>query len=37
MAIALVFFVAGRKYLGGAGDVPPNPMTPQERPAVARP
>ena len=36
MAIALVFFVAGRKYLGGAGDVPPNPLTPQERPAVAR-
>ena len=25
MAIALVFFVLGRKYLGGAGDVPPEP------------
>ncbi|KQY20355.1 diguanylate cyclase [Cellulomonas sp. Root485] len=36
MAIALVFFVAGRKYLGGAGDVPPNPLAPHERPAVAR-
>jgi len=36
MAIALVFFVLGRKYLGGAGDVPPNPMTPQDRPAVVR-
>jgi POT family proton-dependent oligopeptide transporter len=36
MAIALVFFVAGRKYLGGAGDVPPNPLTPQDRPAVVR-
>ena len=36
MAIALVFFVLGRKYLGGAGDVPPNPLTPQDRPAVVR-
>ena len=36
MGFALVFFVAGRKYLGGAGDVPPNPMAPHERPAVAR-
>ena len=36
MAIALVFFVAGRKYLGGAGDVPPNPLTPQDRPKVVR-
>jgi POT family proton-dependent oligopeptide transporter len=36
MAIALVFFVAGRKYLGGAGDVPPNPMTPQDRPGLIR-
>ncbi|GEK22770.1 peptide MFS transporter [Cellulomonas xylanilytica] len=36
MAIALVFFVLGRKYLGGAGDVPPNPLTPADRPAVVR-
>ena len=36
MAIALVFFVAGRKYLGGAGDVPPNPMTPEDRPGLVR-
>ena len=36
MAIALVFFVLGRKYLGGAGDVPPNPMTRADRPAVVR-
>jgi POT family proton-dependent oligopeptide transporter len=36
MAIALVFFVLGRKYLGGAGDVPPNPLTPADRPKVVR-
>ncbi|RHA38309.1 peptide MFS transporter [Cellulomonas rhizosphaerae] len=36
MAIALVFFVLGRKLLGGAGDVPPNPLTPADRGPVTR-
>ena len=36
MAIALVFFVAGRKYLGGAGDSVPNPLTREEYPKLVR-
>lgn len=36
MAIALVFFVAGRKYLGGAGDAVPNPLTAADRPGLVR-
>ena len=36
MGIALVFFVAGRKLLGGAGDVPPNPLQPEDRPGVVK-
>ncbi|PZR51577.1 MFS transporter [Xylanimonas oleitrophica] len=36
MAFALAFFVGGRRLLGGAGDAVPNPITPQERPAVVR-
>jgi len=36
MAVALVFFVAGRKYLGGAGDGVPNPLTAADRPALVR-
>jgi proton-dependent oligopeptide transporter, POT family len=36
MAIALVFFVAGRRLLAGAGDVPPNPLTRADRPGVIR-
>jgi POT family proton-dependent oligopeptide transporter len=36
MAIALVFFVAGRRMLGEAGKAAPNPLTPAERPALIR-
>jgi proton-dependent oligopeptide transporter, POT family len=36
MAIALVFFVAGRKYLGGAGDSVPNPIHRDEYPQLVR-
>ncbi|WP_418276352.1 peptide MFS transporter [Isoptericola jiangsuensis] len=36
MAIALVFFVGGYRYLGKAGTDVPNPITPQDRPAVIR-
>ncbi|SKC65416.1 proton-dependent oligopeptide transporter, POT family [Krasilnikoviella flava] len=36
MAIALVFFVAGYRYLGDAGTDVPNPIRPQDRPAVVR-
>jgi POT family proton-dependent oligopeptide transporter len=36
MAIALVFFVAGGKYLGSAGGSAPNPIRPEERPALLR-
>ncbi|MBD8080457.1 peptide MFS transporter [Cellulosimicrobium arenosum] len=36
MALALVFFVAGYRYLGTAGTDVPNPITPDDRPAVAR-
>ena len=36
MGFALVFFVAGRKYLGGAGDAVPNPLTRADRPALVR-
>jgi POT family proton-dependent oligopeptide transporter len=36
MAIALVFFVLGRGLLGGAGDFPPNPLTPADRTPVIR-
>ncbi|GCD20398.1 peptide MFS transporter [Cellulomonas algicola] len=36
MGIALVFFVLGRRLLGGAGDVAPNPLTAADRPAVTR-
>jgi len=36
MAIALVFFVAGRRLLGAAGGVVPNPVTPADRPGLIR-
>ncbi|MBD5787739.1 peptide MFS transporter [Cellulosimicrobium terreum] len=36
MAVALVFFVAGGRYLGKAGANVPNPIRPEERGAVAR-
>jgi len=36
MALALVFFVLGRRALHGAGDTVENPLTPQERPALVR-
>lgn len=36
MALALVFFVVGRRFLGGAGDVVPNPLTADDRPALVR-
>ncbi|WP_402468846.1 peptide MFS transporter [Isoptericola aurantiacus] len=36
MAIALVFFVQGRRYLHGAGDAVPNPVRPEERAGIAR-
>src|SRR6478735_9978608 len=36
MAIALVFFVAGGKYLGRAGGVAPNPVRPEERVKLIR-
>lgn len=36
MAIALVFFVAGGKYLGRAGGVAPNPVRPEERATLVR-
>jgi len=36
MALALVFFVAGRALLGGAGDEPPNPLTAGDRRGVVR-
>jgi POT family proton-dependent oligopeptide transporter len=36
MAIALVFFVAGGKYLGRAGGSAPNPIRPEERAKLAR-
>lgn len=36
MAIALVFFVAGRRYLGEAGGTAPNPIRPEERGKIAR-
>jgi proton-dependent oligopeptide transporter, POT family len=36
MGIALVFFVLGRGLLGGAGDLPPNPLTRVDRPGVVK-
>ncbi|WP_127131284.1 peptide MFS transporter [Georgenia sp. SYP-B2076] len=36
MALALIFFVAGRRLLGGAGDTVTNPLQPHEGPAVIR-
>lgn len=36
MAIALVFFVAGYKYLGRAGADVPNPIRAEDKPAVVR-
>ncbi|WP_454051698.1 peptide MFS transporter [Cellulomonas sp. Marseille-Q8402] len=36
MAIALVFFVAGGKYLGRAGGAAPNPIQPHERAKLVR-
>ncbi|WP_454729640.1 peptide MFS transporter [Cellulosimicrobium protaetiae] len=36
MAIALVFFVAGRRYLGQAGAHVPNPIRPDERSTIVR-
>ncbi len=36
MAVALVFFVAGRRYLGEAGAHVPNPVRPEERAKIAR-
>jgi POT family proton-dependent oligopeptide transporter len=36
MGAALVAFVLGRKYLGGAGDVAPNPLTAADRAPVVR-
>ena len=36
MAIALVFFVAGYRYLGQAGKDVPNPVRPEERSAIVR-
>lgn len=36
MGIALVFFVAGGKYLGRAGGSAPNPIRPEERPKLVR-
>jgi POT family proton-dependent oligopeptide transporter len=36
MAIALVFFVAGGKYLGRAGGTAPNPIRPEERAKLVR-
>jgi POT family proton-dependent oligopeptide transporter len=36
MAVALVFFVAGGKYLGRAGGSAPNPIRPEERPTLVR-
>lgn len=36
MAVALVFFVAGGKYLGRAGGTAPNPIRPEERPKLVR-
>ena len=36
MAIALVFFVAGAKYLGRAGGAAPNPVRPEERTTLLR-
>ncbi|MBO0901045.1 peptide MFS transporter [Cellulomonas sp. zg-ZUI222] len=36
MGLALVAFVLGRRALHGAGEVVPNPLTPQDRPRVVR-
>ena len=36
MGLALVAFVTGRRYLHGAGDRVPNPLTAADRPKVAR-
>lgn len=36
MAIALVFFVAGGKYLGRAGGAAPNPIRPEEKAGLVR-
>ncbi|MCK9796039.1 peptide MFS transporter [Isoptericola sp. 4D.3] len=36
MAFALVFFVGGYRFLGAAGTDVPNPITPEDRPAVVR-
>ena len=36
MSVALVFFVAGRRFLAGAGDNVPNPIRPDEKPAIVR-
>jgi POT family proton-dependent oligopeptide transporter len=36
MAFALVFYVMGRRLLAGAGEMVPNPIRPEERPAVVR-
>ncbi len=36
MGLALVAFVVGRGLLRGAGEEPPNPLTPADRPGVVR-
>ncbi|WP_245528967.1 peptide MFS transporter [Beutenbergia cavernae] len=36
MSVALVFFVAGRRFLPGAGDDVPNPIEPRERGKIVR-
>jgi POT family proton-dependent oligopeptide transporter len=36
MGAALVFFVAGRRFLGGAGEDVPNPIRTEERPTLVR-
>lgn len=36
MGVALAFFAAGRRLLGGAGDDVPHPLQPQDRPALLR-
>lgn len=36
MGISLLFFVLGRGLLGGAGDLPPNPLTAADRGPVTR-
>ncbi len=36
MGLALVLFVVGRRFLGGAGDAVPDPLTAADRPRLAR-